>query len=362
LGLCVPDFEASFRLILPPIKTLAQECSNQHRHLCDIKLAAIDASDDFVLQLYLQDIERCRRYEKRETLAAEPALFDDVARERLVLGHLHRVVRMAFEYRGLGLPVADLVNEGNIGLMRAAERFDPTRKVQFSHYAKVWIRMQMKRALSYQALPVSLPADFAWRRGQVLGAEERLTKTLNREPNETELAAECGLELPAVRRIRSTPAPTFVTFESPSSGRQTGYTLAETIPDENTATPDSAASQNSDLEFIEKLLDELTPCQQQVIRLRFGLDDGCSRTLEEVALLLGYVRQGIHRIEAGALSKLRQHARFLEVSSEKGAVCVDSGRSGHSTCRTQRPMPNVSSTPASARLANPQAGPIVLAT
>ena len=283
------------------------------RHTEEPKRAAIDAGDDFVLKLYLRDLEALSpscRIEKASR--GDQAIFDDATRERLVCNHLHRVIRMALDFRGLGVPLCDLVNEGNIGLMRAAELFDPGRNVQFGHYAKVWIRMQMKRALSYQAGSVSLPADFSWRRGQVLGTQERLTTALKREPTETELAGACGLELPAVRRIRSSLAPKFVTFDSPEPGKETGLTLAEVIADETVPTPDQAAVRQSDHEFIECLLSALTPCQQQVIRLRFGLDDGCGRTLEEVARILGYVRQGIHRLETVALAKLRQHARFLQ--------------------------------------------------
>jgi RNA polymerase primary sigma factor len=318
-GHAVPDFDASFRRILEKVRLSEAPVADATSALpaagvCEVRLLPIDVGDDFVLELYLRDVAAAGR--KLELLAPAGAtgnsLYDDAARERLVLGHLPRVVRLALEFRSSGLPLADLVNEGNIGLMRAAELYDPERQVPFSHYAKTWIRMQMKRAVSYQAWPVSLPADFSWRRGQVLGAEERLTKALNREPNEIELAAECGLELPAVQRIRSTPAPSFVTFESPASDRQAGYTLEETLPDQTVATPDEAAIRKSDLEFVESLLASLTPCQQRVIRLRFGLDDGCAHTLEEVALLLGYVRQGIHRLETTALSKLAHHARFLE--------------------------------------------------
>jgi DNA-directed RNA polymerase sigma subunit (sigma70/sigma32) len=145
--------------------------------------------------------------------------------------------------------------------MRAAELYDPLRNVRFSHYAQPWIRMQMQRALSYQAWSVSLPADFTWRHSQVQLASERLTATFNRQAQDSEVAEACGLELPAVRRLRSTPAPSFVPLESPLEGNETGFTLAEVIPDENSPRPDREAASLSDREFTERLLAALTPGQ-----------------------------------------------------------------------------------------------------
>lgn len=279
----------------------------------------LEARDDFVLRLYLRDLGRVMTPGPAGAAPEAGGLPpEDSARQQLVLGHLPRVVRMAFDYQGFGLPLGDLISEGNFGLMRAAELFDPARNVRFACYAKPWIRVQMQRALSYQAWPVSLPADFSWRHGQVEGAEARLTAKLNREPTDTELAGECGLELPAVRRLRGTPAPSFVPLESPGPGNETELTLAEVIPDENSPAPDLEAARNSDRELVERLLTALTPDEQRVIRLRFGLDDGCTRTFEEVGRLLGYCRQGVHRLQTVALGKLRQRARFLHVSAPAG--------------------------------------------
>jgi RNA polymerase primary sigma factor len=273
---------------------------------------------DFVLRFYLRDISNnSRARPARGAQAAQPGRLDDSGRQRLVLGHLPGVVRIAFDYQGLGLPLGDLISEGNIGLMRAAELFDPLRKVTFACYARPWIRVQMQRALSYQAWPVSLPADFSWRRRRVQAAQERLAAKLKRAPQDAELAGECGLNLPAVRRLRSTPHPSFVPLESPWPGNDTELTLAEAIPDETSPAPDREATLHSDREFVDGLIAVLSPAEQKVIRLRFGLDDGCHRTLEQVGQLLGYGRQGIHRLQSVALAKLRQRARFLKAAPEK---------------------------------------------
>jgi RNA polymerase primary sigma factor len=261
-----------------------------------------------------------------EASAGSPELLDRSGRQQLVLDHLAGVVHIAFEYGGFGLPLGDLINEGNLGLMHAAQRFDPARNVRFSYYAKPWIRVQMQRALSYQAWPVSLPADFSWRHGRVQAAQERLTAKLNREPSDAELADGCGFEMPIVQRLRKTKTPSFVPLESPWPGNETGLTLEEVIPDETGLAPDQAASRQSDREFVQDLIGNLKPAEQRVLRLRYGLEDGSSRTCEEVGRMLGYGRQGIHRIECAALAKLRQHVRFLRQkechSKPSAAACA----------------------------------------
>jgi RNA polymerase primary sigma factor len=274
-----------------------------------------DSSSDFVLRLYLRDISKTSGADT-ESAAGPTSLVPPTRarRDELVLGQLPKVIRMAFDYQGFGLPLGDLISEGNIGLMRAADLFDPGRNVRFSYYAKPWIRVQMQRALSYQAWPVSMPADFSWRHGQVLGAEERLTVALNRAPSDAEVAHECRMDVPAARRLRSTPTPSFVPLESPWPGSETDLTLAEVIPDETVPAPDGAAIRGSDREFIETLLAVLSRAEKTVIRLRFGLDDGEGRTLEETGRAMGYGRQGIHRLEKAALSKLRLRAERFGLS------------------------------------------------
>jgi len=269
--------------------------------------------EDFLLQLYLRDLNHDSKAIPAEDLPGASEAFDASARERLVLSHLQNVIRIAFSYRGRGVPVTDLINEGNIGLMRAAELFDPERKVRFGHYAGSWIRTQMDRALSYQSWPVSLPADFNWRRGQVCGAEERLTATLNRAPDDAEVANDCGLAAAAVRRLRATPAPFFVPLDSSWPDAEPGLTLGEVIPDDTLEAPDGLAARRSDREFVNQLVATLGANEKRVIELRYGLDGSGSRTLIEVGRALGYGRQGVHRIESAALAKLKQHAHFMQL-------------------------------------------------
>ncbi len=271
--------------------------------------------NDSVFQLYLRDVTATAALTPAPVEQAEViGQFGEDQRRNLVIGHLRNVVHIAFDYLGCGLPLGDLVNEGNLGLLRAAELFDPARNVRFCHYARPWIRVHMNRAVSYQAYPVSLPADYSWRRRQVASAEERLGSRLHREAADAEVAEECGLNQQAVRRLRSKPAPSFVPFDTPSRNEE-GLTLEDVLPDEHQPAPDAVATYASDREFVESLLCSLTSAEQQVVRLRFGLEDGAPRTLEEVGNALGFPRQKAHRLETSALRKMRHYARFLEATA-----------------------------------------------
>ena len=264
--------------------------------------------DDFLLRLYCRDaLKEPPLAEGEESEMAWRASFGDgQGRDRLVLGNLGLVMRIASEYEGLGLCLSDLISEGNLGLMRALELYRPTEAVPFQVYASVWIRQHMRRALTRQAWPMRLPANFSWQHSRLRHAEERLASGTAREPADEELAAECGLSPSLVRRLRADGFPRSVSLQSPVSGCEDDEVLADTLPDEQIPRPDVATSQESDREYVEDLLADLKPRERQVLRLRFGLDDGQERTLEEVGLALGYVRQGVHKIESAALTRIRR--------------------------------------------------------
>lgn len=274
------------------------------------------AGDDFVMRLYLREAR------------AEPVLTEDealelgwlarfgdaTAREQLVRGHLRLVVHIALEYRGHGLPLADLVNEGNLGLMRAAELFDPFRGQRFANYAGTWIRQRMRRALSYQAWPVRLPAALAWQRNRVARAERALRSGGSRNLAVRDVAETSGLPITTVQRLRAAPAQCFVSLEEPAvATAEDALTVGDALADEVSPGPDEDCARQSDGEFLGRLLATLDSREQCVLRLRFGLDDDQPRTLEEVGQRLGYVRQAIQKIEAAALAKLRAHVRWLEL-------------------------------------------------
>ena len=271
---------------------------------------AVTAQDDFVLRLYLRDIGR-------EPLLTPEAEFevawnahcgDLPARERLVLSNLRLVVRIAFEYQHHGVGLCDLINEGNLSLMRASELFDPTRGVRFCTYAAIGIRQRMKRLLSYQGWGVRLPADFAWQQNCLRVTHERLLAETGEEPSITELAENSGLTPATIRRLRANGLPRFLPLDeliAPDSDR---LPLAEVIADEHTVAPDEHLAQQSDHAFIAALLEALKPRDRRLLRLRFGLEDGHPHTLEETGRILGLVRQRVQQLEAHLLARLHRRA------------------------------------------------------
>jgi RNA polymerase primary sigma factor len=276
--------------------------------------------EDFLLRLYFRDIQREPRLTLREEsqVAIRARSGDTAACHRLALANLRLAVHIASDYRNSGLPLADLINEGNLGLLHAAALFDPTQGVGFGHYAAAWIRQRMRRALSSQAWPLRLPAAFAWHRSRVQRAEEYLHIALGRAPDENEVAVASGLPLPTVRRLRATGTLYFISLQKSPSDGESGSRLADTLADESALAPDREAARRSDREFVERLLGTLKPRERQVLRLHFGLDDRGPRTFGEIGRALGCVRQRIQRIESDALVKLRQRARMLEFKPPPG--------------------------------------------
>jgi RNA polymerase primary sigma factor len=293
--------------IIPPGGSLADATGTEPLH----RTAAALAGDDFLLRLYFQDALRQPRLTPAEEteLGWRASFDDDVARERLVLGSLGLVVRIACHYRGLGLPLSDLISEGNLGLIHATNRYQPGRGGRFSGYAVWWVRQRIRRALTNQAWPMRLPADFTWQHRQVREATARLSAGGRDEPDDAAVAAECDLRTATVHRLRHRGLPSCVSLHSPVAGEEDGQVLGDTLPDEQTPPPDEALARQSDREFVEHLLATLKPREQRVLRLRFGFDDGRERTLEEVGRTMGYVRQGIHKLETMALTRLRQRVR-----------------------------------------------------
>jgi RNA polymerase primary sigma factor len=294
---------------------------------------------DYLLRLYRRDALR----EPPLTSAEEKMLgwlcsFDQpAAAERLVLGSLRLVVRIAQEYRGLGLPLPDLISEGNLGLFHATQRFDPGQGTAFTRYATFWVRQRMRRALSYQAWPVRMPADWCWQHTRLRETESRLTLALQRAPAPAELAREARFSLARVARLTTTHSPCSISLDTPVAGEEDGQVLGDVLPDTQYVPPDEALARQSDRQLVLRLLASLKSREQQVLRLRYGFRDGREHTLEEVGRELGYVRQGIHRIESAALTRLRQ--RLLRLQNHGPATSHPSPRPLTSARSLQSPAP-----------------------
>lgn len=261
--------------------------------------------DDPLLRLYLRDARREPVLtEEEERRAGWSAHFGEPGgRERLILGNLRLVVHLAHRYQGLGLAVADLVNEGNLGLMRAAERFDPLGGARFATYAAAWIRQRILRALDNQARTVRRPANYTQLRRRVLEAEARLEAASGRAPEDHEIAAACRLRVATVRSLRG-EAGRELSLDAPCHPHGEGR-LADCLPDAG-AAPDEALAAGEDREQLAAALAALGPREQRILSLRYGLEDGQPRTLEETGRILGLLRQRVHQLETAALRQLRQ--------------------------------------------------------
>jgi RNA polymerase primary sigma factor len=274
------------------------------------------SDEDFLLRLYFRDALNTPLLDPDEELQLGRRAHrgDPAARERLVLANLRLVVRIAFEYQGFGLAVADLISEGNLGLMRAVELFNPNLGARLAPYAAAWIKQRIRRALSNQSRLVRLPLGLVECAARVRNAEARLHAELGRAPTDAELAEDVELVHFVIHRLRGHATQVYLPLDGPatpgSDPDADAPSLAESLADPETDPPDEALASKSDRLYVESLLGTLEPRERQILRLRFGLDHGGGQSLEQVGRSLGVVRQRVQQIEVAALRKLRKRARL----------------------------------------------------
>jgi RNA polymerase primary sigma factor len=227
----------------------------------------------------------------------------DAARERLIQANLRLVVSIAKKYLRHGMSMLDLIQEGNIGLMRATEKFDYRRGFKFSTYATWWIRQAITRAISDQSRTIRLPVHVGETINRVIRTSNRIQQTTGREPSPDEIAVELGIPIEKVRRVLEASRQT-ISLETPV-GTEGDSVLSDFIEDGQTPTPLEGASQHILREQIEVVLNKLPERERKIIQLRYGLYDGRYRTLEEVGHEFGITRERIRQIEARVLRKLR---------------------------------------------------------
>ena len=266
------------------------------------------AIDDPV-KVYLKEIGRVPLLtpEEEVELAVRIINGDEAAKKRLSEANLRLVVSIAKRYLGRGMQFLDLIQEGNLGLIKAVEKFDYTKGFKFSTYATWWIRQAITRAIADQARTIRIPVHMVETINKVKKASSQLLHVNGREPSADEIAEELEMPIDKVREImRVAQEP--VSMETPIGEEEDSH-LGDFIEDHEAPAPQEAASHTLLKETLGNVLDSLTPREEKVLRLRFGLEDGRSRTLEEVGKEFNVTRERIRQIEAKALRKLRHPSR-----------------------------------------------------
>jgi len=266
------------------------------------------------LRLYLrQAVETPLLTPQEEVVLARRVQAGDAeAREHMIKANLRLVVKIAREYEDYGLPLLDLINEGNIGLMRAVERFDPTKGAKLSTYAAWWIKQSIKRALSNQVKAIRLPIHLVQQIAQLRRAEVAFEAKHGRPPRDSELAVLLNVSEEDILHWRESATVGTTSLEAPLGSDPDAGRVADLIPDENTLMPWSSVSEETNAELIRELVGTLNGREQRILRQRFALDGGDPKTLEEIGVDFGLTRERIRQLEAAALRKLRDRMETRE--------------------------------------------------
>ena len=258
------------------------------------------------LHLYLREIGQVKLLTPQEEidLAGRIQRGDKHAREHMIKANLRLVVKIARDYDGLGLPLLDLINEGNIGLMKGVERFDPKKGAKLSTYASWWIRQSIKRALANQSKTIRLPVHVVDKMAHMRRAEVKLREALDREPTDEELAEELDMTPRRVAQYRqASKAP--VSLDSAIGNDDDSSLVADVVADPNAAAPFEHVVTETDNELVREAMATLSKREVAILSRRFGLEDGTQKTLEEVGVQFGLTRERIRQIQEEALRKLR---------------------------------------------------------
>lgn len=268
-----------------------------------------DVSDDSV-RLYLREIGKIPLLKPEEELelAQKVKDGDKRAKDKMAEANMRLVVSIAKRYSGRGLDFLDLIQEGNTGLLRAVEKFDPDKGFKFSTYATWWIRQAITRAIADQARVIRIPVHMVETINKLLRTQRRMTQELNREPTMDELAKELDMEPEKIEYVMKIKQDIHSLDAGVGrDGDEEDSVLGDFIEDEDSATPEESASGQLLKEQVQDILSSLSDREQKIVKMRFGLDNGKSHTLEEVGQEFAVTRERIRQIEAKALAKLRKH-------------------------------------------------------
>jgi RNA polymerase primary sigma factor len=264
------------------------------------------------ISLYLRDIGRAKRLTPHEEieLAARIKKGDREARDQMIKSNLRLVVKIARAYEGIGLPLLDLISEGNIGLMRAVDRFDPNKGAKLSGYGALWIRQAITQALASQSKAVRLPTHVVDKLGKMSRAASRLEEELGREPTDEELAAEVGTTSRRVAQMRMA-AIRPASLDAQIDGEDIG-SYAEIIADEKAESPYEKLENKARAAMVREIAQTLDEREQVILRSRFGLEGESPKTLDEIGQELGLSSERVRQLQNAALKKVRRRINNLE--------------------------------------------------
>jgi RNA polymerase primary sigma factor len=279
-----------------------------------IKAAVVEHFDD-AIKLYLREIQKTKLLtaDEEKELAAKIDLGDKAARDRMIVSNLRLVVKIAKRYINRGLPFLDLIEEGNMGLIKAVERFKLSKECRFSTYATWWIRQSIERALVNQSRTIRLPVHVSDDINKMLRVTRELVQKMNREPTIKEVADTLDVNVTYVRRLMVLLKKTY-SIERPM-GENNDYFLIDTIEDTSTISPAVLLEDLNKYELVSKWFETLTEGEKKILTLRFGLEDKDPQTLDTIGRSFGVTRERIRQIEAKSLDKLR---KILEATDIMG--------------------------------------------
>ena len=301
---------------LPPLDDMVPELEEieeieevTEEEIAETEAMADTFSTDDPVRMYLKEIGKVPLLtpEEEQELAKRMAEGDEDAKRRMAEANLRLVVSIAKRYVGRGMLFLDLIQEGNLGLIKAVEKFDYTKGYKFSTYATWWIRQAITRAIADQARTIRIPVHMVETINKLVRVNRQLLQELGREPRNDEIAKAMGISEEKVREIIKI-AQEPVSLETPIGEEEDSH-LGDFIPDDDAPAPDSMATYAMLKKQLNEVLSTLTPREEKVLRLRFGLDDGKTRTLEDVGKEFNVTRERIRQIEAKALRKLRHPSR-----------------------------------------------------
>ena len=295
--------------VLPEAEDLAEIEEVTEKELSETEALADDFFTDDPVRMYLKEIGKVPLLtpEEEMELAVRVSAGDEEAKRRMTEANLRLVVSIARRYVGRGMVLLDLIQEGNLGLIKAVEKFDHTKGYKFSTYATWWIRQAITRSIADQGRTIRIPVHMVETINKTIRVSRQLLQELGHDPSAEEIAKEMGMPAEKVRDIlRIAQEP--VSMETPIGEEEDSH-LGDFIPDEDASEPSEAASFSLLREQLEEVLDTLAPREKKVLELRFGIVDGRTRTLEEVGKEFNVTRERIRQIEAKALRKLRHPSR-----------------------------------------------------